>query len=129
MSIIKKFCRFRMDRIVYDVCDGIEVYIGVDPNIIRPLWVVLTILNSFIESVLYSLACLIIPEELVDKHGIESTQPRLRSKFTTQSDAREKILTILGIALVIIGISILYQRYLDIWISYLSKYLSFRVGC
>jgi phage shock protein C len=49
MNDIKKLYRSKTDRIIYNACCGIGVYVDVDLNIVRLLWVLLTIFNPFIE--------------------------------------------------------------------------------
>lgn len=66
MDLSSKLYRSRKERMIAGVCGGIGVCFGIDPTIIRLLWV-LTIFISWGASVLiYFLAVIIIPEEPSD---------------------------------------------------------------
>ncbi|MCC6057410.1 MAG: PspC domain-containing protein [Desulfurococcaceae archaeon] len=60
MSDIKKLYRSKTDRIICNACCGIGVYVDVDPNIVRLLWVLLTIFNPFIEGFEIELILMVI---------------------------------------------------------------------
>ncbi len=52
------------DRQVMGVCGGIAEYLGVDPTVIRVLWVVGTFLTAFFPMIiLYFVLSFIIPSE------------------------------------------------------------------
>lgn len=60
----KKLYRSRNKRIISGVCGGLGDYLGIDPNIIRLLLVVITIFGYILPWIIvYIIACLLIPEE------------------------------------------------------------------
>jgi phage shock protein C len=61
---MKELKRSRTNRMVAGVCGGIGEYFEIDPNVIRLIWVVLTVLTSGAGILIYLLAWLIIPEEV-----------------------------------------------------------------
>ncbi|MDA0564762.1 PspC domain-containing protein [Streptomonospora sp. S1-112] len=57
----KTLRRSRGQRLLTGVCGGIGEFVGVDPNIIRLIFAVLTLMGGGI--VLYIIAWLVMPEE------------------------------------------------------------------
>jgi phage shock protein C len=60
---MKELKRSRTNRMVAGVCGGIGEYLGIDPNVIRLIWVVVTVFTVGTGVLAYLLAWLIIPEE------------------------------------------------------------------
>ena len=60
---MKELKRSQTDRMVAGVCSGIGVYLGIDPNVIRLVWVVVTVFGVGLGLLAYLLAWIIIPEE------------------------------------------------------------------
>lgn len=60
---IKRLYRSRKERVLAGVCGGIGQYLGIDPVIIRLLWVIFTLLSMGFGLLLYLAAWLIVPEE------------------------------------------------------------------
>ena len=60
----KRLYKSRENRVVQGVCGGIGDYLGIDPVIVRLIWVFvsLTALVGLGGLVAYLLACIIIPE-------------------------------------------------------------------
>lgn len=59
----KKLLRSK-NRIIAGVCSGIGEYMGVDPTVIRLLWVIITIFSGIAPGIIaYILAWTIIPEK------------------------------------------------------------------
>ena len=59
---MKRLCRSRRNRVIAGVCGGIGEYFGIDPSIIRLLWVLLTFMGG--SGILAYIICwIIIPEE------------------------------------------------------------------
>lgn len=68
MNTEKKLYRSRNARMVAGVCGGIGEFFGIDPTIIRVIYIILSL--SFLGIVLYIILMFVIPEEpLVDKSG------------------------------------------------------------
>ena len=60
----KRLLRSKKNRVIAGVCGGIGEYLGIDPTIIRLLWVLLTIFSGFFIGILaYIITWIIIPEE------------------------------------------------------------------
>ena len=62
---MERLYRSRTDRIIAGVCGGIGIYYKTDPNLVRILWVVLTLLSIGIGIIAYIVAWILIPEEPV----------------------------------------------------------------
>ena len=60
---MKELKRSRTDRMIAGVCGGIGDYLGIDPNVIRLIWVAVSIFTVGTGVLAYLLAWLIIPEE------------------------------------------------------------------
>lgn len=60
---MKELKRSRTDRMVAGVCGGIGEYLDIDPNVIRLIWVIVTVFTVGVGVLAYLLAWLIIPEE------------------------------------------------------------------
>ncbi len=59
---VKRLYRSRKEKVFGGVCGGIGEYLGVDPVIVRLIWVVLTLLTMFMGIIVYLIAWIIIPE-------------------------------------------------------------------
>jgi phage shock protein C len=67
---MKRLYRSKKDRILGGVCAGLGEHLDVDPNIIRLIWVAVTILSFGVGVIVYILAWILIPES-----GAESALP------------------------------------------------------
>ena len=59
----KKLLRSRKNRMIAGVCGGIGNYLGVDPTLIRLIWVLFTFFGFGMGILAYIIAWIIIPEE------------------------------------------------------------------
>ncbi len=59
---MKRLYRSRKERILGGVCGGLGEHIEVDPNIIRLVWVIVTLISLGIGIIVYLAAWIIIPE-------------------------------------------------------------------
>jgi phage shock protein PspC (stress-responsive transcriptional regulator) len=59
---MKKLYRSKRNKIIVGVCGGIGEYLGVDPTLVRLLWLLLSLLHG-IGIIGYAIAWIIIPEE------------------------------------------------------------------
>lgn len=57
----KKLMRSSMNRMVCGVCGGIGEYLGIDPTVIRLLWVIFTFCGGC-GIIAYIIAAIVIPE-------------------------------------------------------------------
>ncbi|MBQ4346872.1 MAG: PspC domain-containing protein [Firmicutes bacterium] len=60
---MKKIYRSVSQRKVCGVCAGIAEFLGIDPTIIRVVWIALSIFNIFLSLVFYFLLVLVIPRD------------------------------------------------------------------
>lgn len=72
---MKELKRSRTDRMIAGVCGGIGDYLGIDPNVIRLIWVAVSIFTVGTGVLAYLLAWLIIPEETLPAPGIMPPGP------------------------------------------------------
>jgi phage shock protein PspC (stress-responsive transcriptional regulator) len=66
---MQRLYRSRTDRILGGICGGLSTYTDVDPNIIRVLWVALTLLSIGVGIIAYIVAWVLIPEEAQEEAG------------------------------------------------------------
>lgn len=61
----KKLVRSTSNRMVCGVCGGLGLYTGIDPTVIRVLYVVLSLIAGagFLGLILYFILAVIIPED------------------------------------------------------------------
>jgi len=60
---MKRLYRSRTSRILGGICGGIGIYFDTDPNIIRIVLVILTLLSIGVGVIAYIVAWILIPEE------------------------------------------------------------------
>lgn len=59
-----KLTRSRSNRMIFGVCGGLGEYMGIDPTIVRLIWILITIFSGFLVGVIaYLLAAIVIPEK------------------------------------------------------------------
>lgn len=58
-----RLTRSRTDRMIAGVCGGLGQYFGIDPVIVRLIFVVVAITTVFVTPILYPILWLVIPEE------------------------------------------------------------------
>lgn len=69
----KRLLRLRSDRKIAGVCSGLGSYLGLDPIVVRLVWVFLTFVSGLLPGiVVYVLAWIIVPEEPAG-HAVVST--------------------------------------------------------
>ena len=59
----KRLFRSKKNRMIAGVCSGIGEYLGIDPTVIRLLWVLLTFFSGGAGVLAYIIAWVIIPEK------------------------------------------------------------------
>lgn len=61
---MKRLIRSTTDRWIAGICGGMGEYLEIDPNVIRVIWVIVTVLSGFFPGILiYILLWFILPEE------------------------------------------------------------------
>ena len=76
----KRLLRIRQGRIVAGVCAGLGAYLGVDVNLVRLAFGVLTVFYG-LGILLYLIAWLILPEEGTDGSIVESFVSKRTSRL------------------------------------------------
>jgi len=61
--IMKRLYRSKKERILGGVCGGLAGHTGVDPSIIRLVWIVVTLISIGLGIVIYLAAWIIVPED------------------------------------------------------------------
>jgi phage shock protein C len=122
---VKRLYKSRHDRIIDGVCGGIGEYLGIDPVIVRIIFILLFFMGG-VGLLLYIAGMLIIPVN--PEHSRE--QPPVEPK-----KAGRGVLFILGIILVIIGIGLLLEnfgwpfwRFLKVGFNYIFPLLLIAAG-
>ena len=60
---MKKLTRSRTNRWIAGVCGGVGEYLDIDPNIVRAVYIIFTVLTRFVVGlIIYILLWIIIPE-------------------------------------------------------------------
>jgi phage shock protein C len=60
---MKRLTHSTADRWIAGICGGIGEYLEIDPNVIRVIWVILTVITGFIAGIIiYILLWIILPE-------------------------------------------------------------------
>ena len=61
---MKRLTRSTTDRWIAGICGGIGEYLEIDPNVIRVIWVILTVPTGFFPGIIiYILLWILLPEE------------------------------------------------------------------
>ncbi|HIS24700.1 MAG TPA: PspC domain-containing protein [Candidatus Faeciplasma gallinarum] len=58
----KKLYRSRFNKKICGVCGGIAEYFGIDPTVVRVIWVILAFLPVLPMIIIYIILALVIPE-------------------------------------------------------------------
>ena len=70
----KRLFRSREESRVAGVCGGLGVYVGIDPVVVRLLWVAVSCLTGFIPGIVaYAIAWLIVPEDPAPVRAAQAT--------------------------------------------------------
>ncbi|MFN3134490.1 MAG: PspC domain-containing protein [Candidatus Kryptonium sp.] len=98
---MKRLYKSRHDKIIDGVCGGIGEYLGIDPVIVRIIFILLFFMGG-VGLLLYIAGMLIIPAN--PEHAKE--QPQVEPKR-----AGKGVLFILGIILIIVGVGLLLENF------------------
>jgi phage shock protein C len=73
---VKRLYRSQVDSRIAGVCGGLGIYLGIDPVVVRLLWVAITCLTGFFPGiVVYLIAWLIMPLRPGSAAATESSHP------------------------------------------------------
>lgn len=75
---VKKLYRSREDKVLCGVCGGLGEYLGIDPNIIRLLAVLLLFVSAGLVIILYLVACILLPEKPSQSNTAEGTKRQVQ---------------------------------------------------
>ncbi len=103
----RRLYRSRRERIVGGVAGGLAEYVGLDPVVIRLLFILLVVATGW-GVLLYLIMLIVVPEEPEAALGMMAGEPKYR-----RLDARERAL-LLGGTLVAIGL-VLLAREIGVW--------------
>lgn len=112
----KKLYRSKKYRVLGGVAGGFAEYFGLDPILMRVIFVLITLING-IGILLYIILWLIIPEEPFDltyniqSQNTENTEP-LKTPEEPEHKKNGKGKTVIGIILIIIGLLFLAERFI-----------------
>lgn len=106
---MKKLYKSRTDKIISGICGGVAKYFGVDPTIVRIVWVAFAILGAGI--IAYIVCIFIIPDELID--ALQKTQ----DSATTKQDINKSMPIIFGAGLLLFGLSLLFGNFGLGWVT------------
>lgn len=59
----KRLVRSSTNRSLCGVCGGIGEYLGIDPSVVRLIWVIASICSIGMGALVYFIAALVIPQE------------------------------------------------------------------
>lgn len=59
----KKLTRSKYNRMLCGVCGGLGNYLGIDPTVVRLIWIIISIAGVGSGFIAYLIAAVIIPEE------------------------------------------------------------------
>jgi phage shock protein C len=59
----QRLYRSRRERIVFGIAGGLAEYLGIDPTVVRVLWLLLALVSGGVFALLYLLMVFIVPEE------------------------------------------------------------------
>lgn len=59
----KKLTRSKINKMICGVCGGLGEYIGIDPTVVRIIWMIASIASVGTGFIVYIIAAIIIPEE------------------------------------------------------------------
>ncbi len=102
---MKKLYRSRKERVIGGVCGGIGVYFGIDPTLIRIIWVA-ALLMAGTGLMAYIVAWLIIPEELAGEETSVVSQPGVEYRKIFPL----KLELIIGIFILALGVLLLISN-------------------
>ncbi len=104
---MKKLRRSRTDRMIAGVCGGLGKYFGVDPVIIRLIFIIFALARG-LGLLAYLLFWIIVPEEEIEA---EETQGEISSGGESNARSRLKKNNVWGgIVLIIIGVYFLLKN-------------------
>ncbi|MFC2065978.1 PspC domain-containing protein [Chloroflexota bacterium] len=127
----KRLYRSRSDRMIWGVCGGLARYFGMDPTIVRIIFVLMIFANG-LSILAYLIMAIVVPlessktaapketiKENVEeiKGTAEELGSELRSKFSGEEAATSahQHRSILGISLIVIGVLILMGNLNIFW--------------
>ncbi|MBC7120597.1 MAG: PspC domain-containing protein [Candidatus Methanosuratus sp.] len=97
-SAPKRLYRSNSDRILGGVCGGIAAYFGIDPIIIRLLWVAFTLVYGF-GLLVYIIAWIIVPRAPEGYTGAQSS-----SQLALSNKSTRNLLILTGSILIVMGV-------------------------
>ncbi|HNS04297.1 MAG TPA: PspC domain-containing protein [Anaerolineae bacterium] len=118
----KRLYRSTTDRAVAGVAGGLGEFFGVDPGLVRVIWLILSILTLGIALLIYALAAWILPKEPPEYAAIKITPqgnlwPRLKSNPMVLWGG---LLLLVGVVLLLNNVGLLPWRIDALWRGLMS---------
>ncbi len=60
----KRLLRSSTNRSICGVCGGIGEYLGIDPSVVRLVWIIASFCSIGMGALIYFIAALVIPQEI-----------------------------------------------------------------
>lgn len=102
----KKLVRSKKDRMFLGVLGGLAQYFGIDPTLVRLVFVVLLVFNPVTMAVLYFLAAIVIPEEESEEKPVEERFNDImkEAERVISGESGSELIKILAIVLILVGV-------------------------
>ena len=121
---MEKLQRSKKDRIIAGVCGGLAKYFGVDPTLIRLIFIVGVFLKG-ITVLIYLVLAIIMPEEGAEESGenVKTEEEGLREPEISEglSETRKELpetrKKLLAYSLILIGVLFFVKDMIPFWIS------------
>ncbi len=131
----KRLFRSKNQRVLGGVCGGIGEYFGIDPVIIRLAWVLFCLAGG--AGVLFYIIAWIVVPPAPDYVDVQSVPPGESQPPTSATSASSSgypgvltiALAVLGVALVMYGISALFSSYFRFLSAYMFPASLILLGC
>ncbi|NDL67195.1 PspC domain-containing protein [Anaerotalea alkaliphila] len=109
----KKLYRSRSDRMLAGVCGGLGKYLGIDPTLIRLVFIIM-VFAGFSGILTYIIAMIVIPEQPLDipEDDVE-VYDKDGKRVHVDTDTQKKTKQLLGGLLIIMGAALLFEKFFN----------------
>lgn len=119
LKVERHLYRSRSNKVIAGVCGGFAEYFGVDPTIVRLIWVLVT-LTYGLGLIAYIIAAIVIPEGGFEnynqgQYGGQSSEGSSEYNKPVRQDNRTNV--IIGGVLILVGLGAVAKRYVH-WIDF-----------
>ncbi len=125
-KVTARLFRSRTDHMIGGVCGGLGIYLGIDPTLVRLFFVLLALANG-IGALAYLALWIVVPREdqgqlataETMRAGADEIAERARTLGETLRVPGAQRATIIGIALIALGVVLLLQNLNLVWLRWL----------